>query len=84
MSTFNFYSCPFNFVPLPIISPVYNTSPVGASTPILEEEKEDDSKGKKDKWMKAQTDQLVAMWKKILGHIFFFHQLKIATKNCQK
>ena len=49
---------------------MYNSNPAAASTPIstsneqnLREEKQEDHRGKRDKWVSAQTHQLVAMWK---------------------
>ena len=53
----------------------FNSNPAAASTPIstskeqnLKEEKQEDPRGKRDKWVSAQTHRLVAMWKeKIQG-----------------
>ena len=53
------------------ISPsVYNYNSEAASTPIstsneqhLREEKQEELRGKKDKWVNAQTHRFVAMWK---------------------
>ena len=54
----------------PISPSTYNSNPGAASTPIstsneqnLREEKQEDHRGKRDKWVSAQTHQLVAMWK---------------------
>ena len=54
----------------PVSPSTYNSNPVAASTPIatsneqnFREEKEEDSRGKIDKWVSAQTHRLVAKWK---------------------
>ena len=60
----------------PISPSKYNSNPAAASTPIstsneqnLREEKQEDPRGKKDKWVSAQTHRLVAMWKENIQRI---------------
>ena len=75
MSNFyHHYYNPINFMQ-PISHSTYNSNPAAVSTPIptsneqnLREEKQEDPRGKRDKWISAQTHWLVAMVKeKIQG-----------------
>lgn len=80
MSNFNFYSPPY-YLPSP---PVYNTQPIlhspvfnppdfnAASTPSVKPDNVESEASKKtrDKWSKAQTHRLVALWKEN------FHELE--------
>ena len=69
------YYNPFNFVQ-PISPSTYNSNLAAASTPIstsneqnLREEKQEDHRDKRDKWVSVQAHRLVAIWKEIIQGI---------------